>query len=205
MNMTQIITAACLVSAASVAAAGTVELTNNNRGFELGDVSGWESFPSGDSSFVATSDAFSGSFAGQLTNNATGSAATIKQANIGIGIVEAFQEVNISFWAKGSGEAGGVQFAELFSELSGGGTSASVILGGAPLFVGTDWSFYSFTTITGADVSGGITLQFNAATGANIGSVSELFLDDVSVTVVPAPASAALLGLGGLVATRRRR
>ena len=31
------------------------------------------------------------------------------------------------------------------------------------------------------------------------------YIDDVSVTAVPAPASAALLGLGGLAATRRRR
>ena len=31
------------------------------------------------------------------------------------------------------------------------------------------------------------------------------YIDDVSITAVPAPASAALLGLGGLVATRRRR
>lgn len=31
------------------------------------------------------------------------------------------------------------------------------------------------------------------------------YIDDVSISGVPAPASAALLGLGGLVATRRRR
>ncbi|QKK07241.1 MAG: PEP-CTERM sorting domain-containing protein [Planctomycetota bacterium] len=31
------------------------------------------------------------------------------------------------------------------------------------------------------------------------------YIDDVAIRGVPAPASAALLGLGGLVATRRRR
>ncbi|MFK7758612.1 MAG: hypothetical protein AB8C13_01550 [Phycisphaerales bacterium] len=206
MNTIKATLAITLAAMTTGAVAGaSVELTNSNRGFELGDVSGWESFPTGDSSFVASSDAFSGNFAGQLTNNATGSAAVIKQANIGIGTVQANQEVTISFWAKGSGEAGGVQFAEFFSELDGGGTSSAVILGGAPLFVGSEYSFYSFTTMTGADVSGGVTLQFTATTGANIGSTAELFIDDVSVSVVPTPGTAALLGLGGLVATRRRR
>ena len=37
--------------------------------------------------------------------------------------------------------------------------------------------------MAGADVSGGVTLQFAVVTGANFGSVSELFIDDVSVTV----------------------
>jgi hypothetical protein len=31
------------------------------------------------------------------------------------------------------------------------------------------------------------------------------FLDDISLTVIPAPGTAALLGLGGLLAARRRR
>ena len=189
---------------ASGANAG-LELTNSNRGFELGDVSGWESFPSGNSTFGVTGDAFSGNFAGEINNFASGSAALIKQANMGIGQVQANQEVTITFMAKGLGEVGGVSFAEFFSEIDGGGTSSSVLLGGAPLFVSSDWEQYSFTTMTGADVSAGVTLQFVAATGANIGSTMQLFIDDVSVSVVPAPGSAALIGLGGLVATRRRR
>tara|TARA_R110002073_G_scaffold336260_1_gene531309 strand:+ start:38859 stop:39536 length:678 start_codon:yes stop_codon:yes gene_type:complete len=192
------------LSIVSVASAG-LELTNSNRGFELGDVSGWVSFPTGDSTFDVTGDAFSGGFAGDLNNLATGSSAVIKQANLGIGSVEAFQEVTISFMAKGMGEIGGVSFAEFFSEIDGGGVSSSVLLGGAPLFVTSDWQEYSFTTTTGADVSGGVTLQFAAVTGANIGSSMQLFIDDVSVSIVPAPASAVLLGFGGLIATRRKR
>lgn len=193
-----------MLAMASGANAG-IELTNSNRGFELGDVSEWVSFPSGSSTFTATSDAFSGNFAGEVNNNATGSAAVVKQANLGIGQVGAFQEVTISFMAKGLGVAGGVSFAEFFSEIDGGGVSSSALLGGAPLFVSNDWQEYNFTTTTGADVSAGVTLQFAVVTGANIGSTMQLFIDDVSVTIVPAPASVALLGLGGLVATRRRR
>lgn len=205
---TQRISAVCglaaLVACVSGASAG-LELTNSNRGFELGDVSGWVSFPAPFSTFEASSDAFSGSFSGELNNSGAPSGAVIKQANMGIGLVEAFQEVTISFWAKGSGVAGGVQFAEFFSELDGGGVSSAALLGGAPLFVGTDWSFYEFTTTTGADVSGGVTLQFAAVTGGDSGSASQLFIDDVSVSIVPAPSAMALLGLGGLIGARRRR
>lgn len=181
-----------------------IELTNNGD-FELGTVDGWTSFPTPNSTFAATGDAFSGSFAGELYNPDEAAGAVIKQANMGVGTVTAGQEVTISFWAKGAAGVGGVSFAEFFSEIDGGGVSSSVLLGGSPLFVGADWSFYSFTTNAGPDVSGGVTLQFAAITGAVTGSTMQLFVDDVSVSVVPAPGSVALLGLGGLVATRRRR
>lgn len=193
-----------VLAGAAAAASGQIELTTNG-GFETGDTSGWQSFPTGLSSFAASSDAFAGNFSGRLENLASGSAALIKQANLGIGTVTPFQQVTISFWAKGAGEAGGVQFAEFFSEIDGGGVSSSVILGNQPLFVTDQWRPYSFTTLTGSNVSGGVTLQLVATTGANIGSTSLLFVDNVSVTVIPAPASAALLGLGGLMAARRRR
>lgn len=193
------------VFACAAGASAGIELTNENRGFELGDVSGWASFPTSDSTFVASGDAFSGNFSGELTNNASGSSAVIKQANIGIGQVSAGQEVMISFWAKGNAGPGGVSFAEFFSEVDGGGVSSAVLLGGAPLFVGSDWSFYSFTTTAGPDVSGGVTLQFAAVTGAFDGSTMQLQVDDVSVSIVPAPGALAMLGLGGVLAGRRRR
>ncbi len=200
----KITTSAIAIAAITAAAAGQVELAVNGD-FEAGDTSGWQYFPTGDSTFDVSGDAFAGSFAGELSNVATGSAAIIKQANVGIGQVGANEQVTISFWAKGFNEAGGVNFAEFFSELDGGGTSKSEILGGAPLFAGSDWTFYSFVTTTGADVSGGVTLQFTATTGANIGSTSRLFIDNVSIDIVPTPGAFAALGLGGLVAARRRR
>lgn len=205
---TQRISTVCGLAAVFACAAGAsagIELANSNRGFELGDVSGWASFPSGDSTFTASNDAFSGNFSGELMNNAEASGAVIKQANLGVGQVMANQEVTISFWAKGAAGVGGVSFAEFFSEIDGGGVSSAVLLGGSPLFVGADWSFYSFTTTTGADVSGGVTLQFAAVTGAISGSTMQLMVDDVSVSIVPAPGAMALLGLGGLVGARRRR
>ena len=195
---------ALMIAAIATPAIAGIELTNNG-GFEAGDTSGWESFPTANSTFLVTNDANSGSFAAEVFNNDLASGAVVKQANLGIGVVNAGDEITVSFAAKGEGAVGGVAFAEFFSEIDGGGTSSAEILGGAPLALTSEWQTFTYTAIAGADVSGGVTLQFAAVTGGAPGSVSVLFLDDVSVSVIPAPAGAALLGMGGLVAMRRRR
>lgn len=193
--------------AAATVVAGTasagLELANNG-GFEAGNTSGWESFPSATSTFNVTNDAAGGTFAAEVFNNFPASAAVVKQANLGVGIVQPNTEVTIRFSAKGEGVIGGVSFAEFFSEISGGGTSSSVILGGGPLNLTSSYQNYEFTTFTGADVSGGVTLQFAVVTGGDSGSVSLLFIDNVSVTTIPAPGAAAL-GLAGLLMVSRRR
>jgi hypothetical protein len=153
-----------------------------NGGFETGDTSSWVEFPTGTSTFNVTADANSGSWAGQVFNDTSASAAVIKQANIGIGAVTAGDTINISFAAKGTGVSGGVAFAELFSELSGGGVSSSVLLGGAPLGLTNSWQTFNFIVTAGNDVSGGITLQFAAVTGGDLGSTIDLIVDDVVIT-----------------------
>lgn len=158
----------------------------SNGDFESGDTTDWESLPTGASSFTVESGSpFAGGFNGKVENAAEASAAIIRQVNLGVGIVTPFEEVTVSFWARGSGENGGVHFAELFSEGDGGGVSKSEILGGGPLFPTSDtvWTFYSFDTTLGADVSGGVTLLLNATTGANIGSTSTLEIDNVSINL----------------------
>ena len=160
-----------------------------NGGFETGDFTGWTQFASGTQNIITTNPS-EGTYYAELNNNVLGSASIIKNANIGIGTVSAVQEVTITFDARGSTAVGGVAFAEFFSELSGGGVSSSEILGGGPLNLNADpnvWTSFSFTTTTGSDVSGGLTLQLTATTGGATGSIAHMFYDNVSVTVGTAP------------------
>jgi hypothetical protein len=200
------------ITALAVAFAGSATAQNlaSNGGFETGDTSGWEYFPTAESNFGVNGDANSGMFGGELFNINTGTGpagALIKQANIGIGVVNAGDEIEIKFAAKGDFLVGGVGIVEFFSEIDGGGTSSAEILGGAPLFLASesDYQEFTFTTFAGPDVSGGVTLQFVAATGGATGSLARFAIDDVSVRVIPTPATAGLLGLGGLASLRRRR
>jgi hypothetical protein len=159
-----------------------------NGDFEAGDTSGWEFFPN-DGTFAATmAQSNGGAWSGNLVASVPGgggppSFPVIKQANIGIGTVQPNSTATISFDLFGSvSGAGGVFFAEFFSELSGGGTSSSVILGGGPLFPTGTWTNYTFNTPTGNDVSGGVTLQLKADCGANPGCTVDAYIDNVSVT-----------------------
>lgn len=194
---------AILASAITVGA--TAQELTVNGGFETGDTSDWESFPTANSTFNITSDANSGSWAAEVFNNDPASAAIVKQANIGIGTVSPGDLIEISFAAKGEGAVGGVAFAEFFSELDGGGTSSSEILSGGPLALTSDYQTFNFSTVAGPDVSGGVTLQLVATTGGAQGSVSVLFIDDVSVQRIPEPASIALLCFGSAAMFIRRR
>jgi hypothetical protein len=199
-------TLAAVLAVAPMAGASAQELTVNG-GFETGDTSGWADFTISPQTFNITSDANSGAWAAEVFNNVdSGAGAVVKQANLGIGTVNPGDPIAISFAAKGSFAAGGVAFAEFFSEIDGGGTSSSEILGGGPLALTGDWQTFSFNTTAGPDVSGGVTLQFNAATGAVAGSTAVLFIDDASVRVIPEPGTVTLAGLvlAGLCLRRRR-
>jgi hypothetical protein len=156
----------------------------DNGGFETGDFTGWEQTLVNGTQTVGAFDPTEGAFAANLNNDVEATASLIKNANKGIGVVSPGDNITVTFDARGSAEAGGVAFAELFSELSGGGTSASVILGGGPLALNIDpdvWTSFTFSTVAGSDVSGGLTLQLNATTGGNTGSFSNIFFDNVKI------------------------
>ncbi len=167
------------------------ELTINGD-FEQGDVTGWTSFAAENNGTFTVTDVQKkdGTYSGLLKADVDGGAGgasfpLVKQANIGIGTVTAGATVTVSFDLFGSlAGAGGVVFAELFSELSGEGVSKTEILGSGPVFPNDTWTNYSFTTTLGDDVSGGITLQLKADCGANGGCVVEAYFDNVSVKVV---------------------
>jgi hypothetical protein len=184
-----------------------------NGGFESGGFAGWTQFPTGSGSQTIVSPGSASANAANLNNTTPGAANLIKNANIGVGLVQPNSPITVSFDAIGNFGPGGVAFAELFSELSGGGTSASVILSGGPLngaanfgdFSTGNWRSFSFNAVTGPNVSGGVTVQFNAATGAFAGSTSQLYVDNLRVVVVPEPATVGTLVAGSLLALRRRR
>lgn len=175
--------------------AGGDELTINGD-FETGDISGWTDYSAANNgTFAATTqEANGGAWSGHLVSSVPAAGGSpsfpvVKQANLGIGTVTPNSSVTISFDLLGSlAGVGGVVFAEFFSELSGGGTSSSEMLGGGPLIpaASNDWTAgwvsYSFTTTTGADVSGGVTLQLKTDCGANPGCIVNAFFDNVSVT-----------------------
>lgn len=157
-----------------------------NGDFETGDFTGWVLFPTGPGQNTIVSPGASGNYAGCIENTVAPSGSVIKNANFGVGVVTPGASVTVSFDARGAGAVGGVAFAELFSEISGGGVSRSVILGGGPLALNANpdvWTSFSFNTTAGSDVSGGLTVQFGAITGAAPGSTSYLCVDNLVVFV----------------------
>ena len=164
---------------------GNVDVAMNG-GLEEGSLNGWTTeFCDGTSpdsrGLCELSDmANTGNFAVRVFNDQPASSSVLKQANKFP--VSPGDQVAISFAAKGATAAGGVVFAEFFSEIAGGGTSASEILGSLTLT--NEYQFFNFNAVAAADVSGGITLQFAAVTGGDTASTSEVFVDDVSITVM---------------------
>ena len=206
--MTNLLLAFAIVAISAGAAMGN-ELAINGS-FETGDFTGWEQFPSGTQT-IGGFDPTDGLFAVELNNNVPGSASVIKNSNIGIAVVNPGDMLRVSFDARGATNVGGVAFAEFFSEIDGGGTSASEILGGGPLAISAnpaEWTSFVFDVTAGPDVSGGVSLQLTATTGGDPSSSAQIFYDNVSVSIakIPEPTSCAIIGMGLFgMAVRRRR
>ena len=167
----------------TVCEAGGGELTVNG-GFEQGaGLPGWTLFcdQPGASCEATTAEAAAGLWSGNVAVQGGPSDSLIKNANIGIGTVQPNSSCDVSFDLKGSTTDGGVVFVEFFSELTGGGTSSSVILLGPPTFPTDTWTNYSFNTPTGPDVSGGVTVQLKASCGAVANCAVDAYFDNVSV------------------------
>jgi beta-glucanase (GH16 family) len=154
-----------------------------NGDLETGDLTGWTVFDNGGTVALSSPGAAGSNYAINADASGMPVGVTIKQANVGAGSLTAGQTVTVSFDWKGTDASGGVVDVVLFSELSGGGVSQTdPILGGAGF--PADWTTVGPLNITvGPDVSGGITLQMTAICGGAAGCTSNIFFDNVSITV----------------------
>lgn len=210
MNRTKLYASIALTLFTGVAQAANIYDIAGNGGFETGDTTDWTVFGGGT---VSTSNPSSGTFSGNGFCNGGPCDVLFKNANRGIGEAVAGGSITISFDYRGTQSIGGVIFAELFSELDGGGVSKTELLFGGPLFgAGETWQNALITTTLGSDVAGGVTLQLKSACGADAGCVSDAYFDNVQMLIeapaaVPVPAAAWLFGSGllGLVGVARRK
>jgi hypothetical protein len=186
-----------------------------NPGFETGDLSGWLALGAGGSASITVQTPDNGPTAtgsfNVYQNNANVAAnlalqQTTPAASVGGGVL-----VNYSFDFKaGVNAAGGVEFVHIFNQNAVGAVigQPTGLLG--PFLVGPSdglWHTFSgsFTTVTGTDH---LTIEFDATTGAASGSLQQMHIDNVVLSVpVPEPAtlSLAAMGLLGLMIARRNR
>ena len=164
-----------------------------NPGFETGDFTGWQVLnagvatvqtPDNGPSAAGTHNAFMDN---QFVANNLALKQTTPNGSVGAGVL-----VNYSFDLKaGINANGGVEFVHIFDQNSVGGVigQGPGLLG--PLLLGPPdglWHTFSgsFTTLPGTDH---LTIQFEAPTGAVIGSVSSMKVDNADLhqdVVVPA-------------------
>ena len=155
-----------------------------NGDVETGDLTGWTTFLNGGSITVVADNGPSAAGSSAINMNVTiPGNPTLKQANLAAGQLTPGQQVTVTFDWKGSDASGGVVDAVLFSELAAGGVSQTdPILSGAGF--PANWTTVGPLNINiGPDVSGGITLQFTAICGGDAGCLSDIFIDNVSITV----------------------
>jgi hypothetical protein len=187
-----------------------------NGGFETGDFTGWTQFPQTGTQTVVTPGNAS-TYAANLnvpvrSQTDPGVDNLIKNANLAAGLLTPGATVTVTWDMKGSlAGAGGVVFVELFSELSGGGTSKAEIYTGGPIFPTADWQSFVWNTTLGPDVTGGVTLQLKTACGPVEGCGVDAYFDNITITTdvsaIPVPAAVWLFGSGlvGLVGVARRK
>jgi len=212
-------TAILFTAGTAFAGSGPIQV---NGGFELGtgaDSDGWEENAGGGAGTVSErffGNAASGDYShylGAFGNDTTGASAGMTQNSqfVGLGTLDEGSSLQLSFDAATNFGPGGVGFYALrilnadgaivadtglqMMAATGGYQSYSTAELTVPAFGGAPSDFYAAF------------VEFSVAAGAFDGSTSEAYIDNVVITgtIVPAPGALAMLGLGGLVAGRRRR
>ncbi|MCB9845845.1 MAG: hypothetical protein H6811_07680 [Phycisphaeraceae bacterium] len=167
---------------AVAALAGSVASAQNvlaNDGFESGVLSPW--FADSGSPFITTAEAHSGTF-----SCAAFGSDSIRQD---FAPIAASSITEVSIWVKRA--SGAFDQYTFYYDDGSDGTFLINDIGG-----GDDWKLH--------DLTANLDLSKNLSGFSIYGtSAGPAYFDDVTIT--PAPASMALLGVGGLLAARRRR
>lgn len=202
------LSAALIVSAGAAQAAFQEFAVNGD--FETGDFTGWEVFPQNGTNVIAAGNG--GGFSGESTVPSGPADNLIKQSNRAVGLVQTGDAIKVTFDARGALGVSAVAQAIVFSEFAGGGADPAFF----DFALNPDsntWTSYTYNTVAGPDVAGGITLALKVACGGVPGCTADVFFDNVSfqadVTAVPLPAAAwlfgsALLGLGAVARKKRQ-
>jgi len=193
---------------------GNTALAQNlivNPGFNTGDLTGWTPLNAGTGATVSVLPTGGNpTDYAWLNNTVEAYNLALSQVTANGSVVGAGITVNYSFDLLGGNQAaGGVDFIHIFDENASGAviSQGPGLLG--PYFPSTSgWTTYtgSFTTVAGSDH---LYIEFDATTGANVGSTDQMGIDNVSLSITPVPEPATLslatLGILGLWAVRRRR
>lgn len=171
------------LAAAVLAVSATMSLAANvatNPGFESGDLTGWVVLNASGSAGVTVQSPDNGpSLAGThnafLDNRSEALGLTLKQSTPA---GSAFPGPVLWSFDPAPGQAalGGVFFVEIFAEKAGGG-----VIGGSGLlgnYTPTAWTTYSGSFVAPANTDF-LTIQFEAVTGANVGSMSSMHVDNI--------------------------
>lgn len=211
---TAIALAACSIFGIAASASANIIM---NSGFEAGsgsDAADWAEILGGPSGTVgrSTANPFSGAASAYMSfdhiNNAAAGGAYFIEQNQPVGSTTAGSDYNLSFYAMVDsasfvGMDTFVQILWLDQDASdGGGVKGETLV--SLIGLGINESYQQFSLdLTAAAGSDSFLLRFQLSAGAVDNIANGVYVDDVALT--PTPASAALLGLGGLFATRRRR
>lgn len=180
-----------------------------NSGFNTGDLTDWT--PIGATSGATVSVIPTGGNPTDyawMDNTVEAYNLALSQTTPNGSVVGAGITVDYSFDLLGGNQAaGGVDFIHIFDENASGGviSQGPGLLG--PYFPSaSSWTTYSgsFTTVAGSDH---LYIEFDATTGANVGSTDDMGIDNVVLAPVPEPTtlSLAAVGMFGLLAFRSSR
>jgi hypothetical protein len=192
MSMRQLFTrATCVGLLLAVTATGAAAANLlTNPGFETGDLTGWLVFGVSGGSGVTVQSPDNGPSApgthnAFMDNHAEAVGLTLKQSTPPGSAAPG--TVFYSFDLKlGQAANGGVFFVQVFAEKAGGG-----VIGGSNLlgnYTPANWTTYQGSFVAPANTDF-LTIQFMANTGAVIGSISSMHVDNVDLnqgSIVPA-------------------